>query len=153
MSPRAGLVAILLCLGGCASTPAVAERFEDRPGAITVGADRLERSETGDTLVLLFSGKVVVQQAKSILHADRVKVFIDMRHDTIVRSISTGNVRLRAGDCLVVSAERVVYYGPEEQLALGLNASITVKGETVVTREPVLIELATIPWAMRRCAD
>ena len=153
MSLRVGLIALVLsagCAGGPSSAVTATERFEDRWRALTVDADRMERSTVRNAFI--FTGRVVARQNKTVQHADRLEVFLNDAHDSTARMVATGNVRVRTRDCLTATAQRAVYYEPEQQLVLSRDVRVS-HGDTVVSDERFVIELARVPWTKTRCAN
>ena len=86
-------------------------RARARTGAappVTVDADQLENLQKEGLVV--FTGNVVARQNNSSQYADRMEVYLDEKGDRIVRTVSTGNVRIITKDCRTGTAQRAEYY-------------------------------------------
>jgi lipopolysaccharide export system protein LptA len=107
---------------------------EDRRPPVTVDADRMERY--GKESLVVFTGNVVARQDGSVQYADRLEVYLDEKGDRIVRTVSTGNVRIVTGDCKTGTARRAEYVDVEQRVVLMGNARVwqednVVTGETI----------------------
>jgi lipopolysaccharide export system protein LptA len=112
---------------------------DDRDAPVTVDADQLENIQKEGLVV--FSGNVVASQNNSTQWADRMEVYLDDKGDKIVRTISTGNVRIVTKDCRNGTARRAEYYDAEQRVVLIGNARVW-RDENVVTGERITIYLA-----------
>ena len=112
---------------------------DDRDAPVTVDADQLENIQKEGLVV--FSGNVVASQNNSTQWADRMEVYLDDRGDKIVRTISTGNVRIVTKDCRNGTARRAEYYDAEQRVVLIGNARVW-RDDNVVTGERITIYLA-----------
>jgi hypothetical protein len=74
-----------------ASRPEAPAR-DGRSAPVTVDADQLENLQKEGLVV--FTGNVVATQDRSTQYADRMEVYLDDKRDRIVRTVSTGNVRI-----------------------------------------------------------
>jgi lipopolysaccharide export system protein LptA len=105
---------------------------------VTIDADHME-SFRKESLVI-FTGSVVARQAGSVQHADRMEVYLDERGDRVLRTISTGNIRIVTRDCRVGTAKRSEYYDGEQRVELIGNARVW-EGDNVVSGEKITIFL------------
>jgi lipopolysaccharide export system protein LptA len=119
------------------SSPAGTQDGRDAP--VTVDADQLENIQKEGLVV--FSGNVVASQNSSTQWADRMEVYLDDKGDKIVRTISTGNVRIVTRDCRNGTARRAEYYDAEQRVVLIGNARVW-RDDNVVTGERITIYLA-----------
>lgn len=116
-----------------------ARRGEDRANPVTVDANQLEsRQKEG---LVIFSGEVVAKQNGSTQYADRMEVYFDEKGDKIVRTISTGSVRIVTRDCRIGTARRAEYYDAEQRVVLIGDARVWQE-DNVVTGERITIFLA-----------
>ncbi len=138
------LGAILFAPGALAQPPAPkpavkpARPAEDRNQPVTVDADHME-SFRKESLVV-FSGNVVARQNGSVQYADRMEVYLDERGDRVLRTVSTGNIRIVTRDCRTGSAKRAEYYDGEQRVELIGNARVW-EADNVVTGEKITIFL------------
>jgi lipopolysaccharide export system protein LptA len=112
---------------------------DNRDAPVTVDADQLENIQKEGLVV--FSGNVVASQNNSTQWADRMEVYLDDKGDKIVRTISTGNVRIVTKDCRNGTARRAEYYDAEQRVVLIGNARVW-RDDNVVTGERITIYLA-----------
>src|SRR5438874_11869635 len=73
-----------------APAPATARGKGDQP--LTVDADRMER--LGKESLVIFTGNVVARQNNSVQYADRMEVYLNESGARVVRTVSTGGVRV-----------------------------------------------------------
>ena len=106
---------------------------------VTVDADQLENIQKEGLVV--FTGNVVATQNSSTQWADRMEVYLDDKGDRIVRTVSTGNVRIITRDCRSGTAKRAEYYDAEQRVVLIGNARVW-RDDNVVTGERITIFLA-----------
>ena len=153
----AATAALLLPLGATAQTPAPAatpkpapavtpkaspgaaasrreQAKDDRTQPVTVDADKMERF--GKENLVVFTGNVVARQNNSVQYADRMEVYLDERGDRILRTVSTGSVRIITRDCRTGTAQRAEYHDLEQRVVLLGNARVwqednVVSGETI----------------------
>lgn len=116
------------------ATPRRAPSKDDRSQPVTVDADKMERF--GREALVVFTGNVVARQNNSVQYADRMEVYLDERGDRIVRTVSTGAVRIITRDCRTGTARRAEYYDLEQRVVLLGNARVwqednVVSGETI----------------------
>ena len=112
---------------------------EGRNAPVTVDADQLENIQKEGLVV--FTGNVVASQNHSTQWADRMEVYLDDKGDKIVRTVSTGNVRIITRDCRSGTANRAEYYDAEQRVILIGNARVW-RDDNVVTGERITIYLA-----------
>jgi lipopolysaccharide export system protein LptA len=112
---------------------------DGRDAPVTVDADQLENIQKEGLVV--FSGNVVASQNSSTQWADRMEVYLDDKGDKIVRTVSTGNVRIVTRDCRNGTARRAEYYDAEQRVVLIGNARVW-RDDNVVTGERITIYLA-----------
>jgi lipopolysaccharide export system protein LptA len=117
--------------------PAPPARGERQP--VTVDADRMERF--GRESLVIFIGNVVARHDGSVQHADRMEVYLDEAGERIVRSVSTGNVRIVTSDCKTGTARRSEYYDLEQRVVLIGNARVW-QDDSVVTGETITMFIA-----------
>jgi lipopolysaccharide export system protein LptA len=112
---------------------------DGRSTPVTVDADQLENLQKEGLVV--FTGNVVANQNSSTQYADRMEVYLDDTQDRIVRTVSTGNVRIITKDCRSGTAKRAEYYDAEQRVVLIGNARVW-RDDNVVTGERITIYLA-----------
>jgi lipopolysaccharide export system protein LptA len=106
----------------------------DRGQPVTVDADRMERF--GKESLVIFTGNVVARQNNSVQYADRMEVYLDEKGDRILRTVSTGSVRIITRDCKTGTAKRAEYFDLEQRMVLIGNARVwqednVVSGDTI----------------------
>ena len=162
MRAAAGAIVLTLTLYGCASsltvptTPiapsatrdALPRCFHGRSGAITVHANTMERFAEGNHII--FTGDVIACQVNLIQYAERLEVFFDDRNASIVRTMASGNVRVRTGDCATASARRAVYDGSRDRLVLSGGVRVWDR-EDVDRLERFVMDLALMPAGPTPC--
>jgi lipopolysaccharide export system protein LptA len=112
---------------------------EGRNAPVTVDADQLENLQKEGLVV--FTGNVVASQNSSTQYADRMEVYLDDKGNRIVRTVSTGNVRIITKDCRTGTAKRAEYYDAEQRVVLIGDARVW-RDDNVVTGEKITIFLA-----------
>jgi lipopolysaccharide export system protein LptA len=90
----------------------------------------------GKEALVVFTGNVVARQNNSVQYADRMEVYLDERGDRILRTVSTGSVRIITRDCRTGTARRAEYHDLEQRVVLIGNARVwqednVVSGETI----------------------
>ena len=70
-----------------------------------------------------------------------MEVYLDAKGDNIVRTVSTGNVRIITKDCRTGTARRAEYYDAEQRVLLIGNARVW-RDDNVVTGERITLYLA-----------
>jgi lipopolysaccharide export system protein LptA len=111
----------------------------DRNSPVTVDADQLENLQKEGLIV--FTGNVVATQNGSTHYADRMEVYLDAKGEGIVRTVSSGNVKVVTRDCKIGTARRAEYYDAEQRVVLVGNARVW-QDDNVVTGERITIYLA-----------
>jgi lipopolysaccharide export system protein LptA len=101
---------------------------------VTVDSDKMERF--GKESLVVFTGNVVARHDNSTQYADRMEVYLDEKGDRILRTVSTGNVRIISKDCRTGTARRAEYHELEQRVVLTGNARVwqddnVVSGETI----------------------
>ncbi len=123
---------------GQPASPAAAGA-QDRSQPVTVDADRMERF--GKESLVVFTGNVVARQSNSVQYADRIEVYLDESGQRIVRTVSTGNVRIVTADCRTGTARRAEYFDLEQRIVLMGDARVW-QDDNVVTGETITIFLS-----------
>ena len=111
----------------------------DRNPPVTIDADLLENLQKEGLVV--FTGNVVANQNSSTHYSDRMEVYLDAKGDGIVRTVSSGNVKIITKDCKIGTAKRAEYYDAEQRVVLVGNARVWQE-DNVVTGERITIFLA-----------
>src|SRR3989475_6734340 len=131
-----GLVALATPADVSAQAPSAggAKAKDERSQPLTVDADRMER--LGKESLVIFTGNVVARQNNSVQYADRMEVYLDEKGDRILRTVSTGNVRIITRDCRTGTARRAEYHDLEQRVVLSGNARVwqddnVVSGDTI----------------------
>jgi lipopolysaccharide export system protein LptA len=112
---------------------------EDRGQPVTVDSDKMERF--GKESLVIFTGNVVARQNSSVQYADRMEVYLDEKGDRILRTVSTGNVRIITRDCRTGTARRAEYHDLEQRVVLSGNARVWQE-DNVVSGESIVIYLS-----------
>ena len=122
--------------------PAAAEgKKEDKKDSqpVTVDADRMERY--GKESLIIFIGNVVARQNNSVQFADRMEVYLDEKGDRVLRTISTGSVRIITRDCKTGTAKRSEYYDLEQRMVL-IGSARVWQEDNVVSGDVITIFLS-----------
>ncbi len=112
---------------------------EERSQPLTVDADRMERF--GKESLVIFTGNVVARQNNSVQYADRMEVYFDEKGDRVLRTISTGSIRIITRDCRTATAKRAEYFDLEQRVVLSGNARVW-QDDNVVSGETITIYLS-----------
>jgi lipopolysaccharide export system protein LptA len=112
---------------------------DDRNQPVTVDSDKMERF--GKESLVIFTGNVVARQNNSVQYADRMEVYLDEKGDRILRTVSTGNVRIITRDCRTGTARRAEYFELDQRVVLSGNAQVWQE-DNVVSGESVVIYLS-----------
>jgi lipopolysaccharide export system protein LptA len=112
---------------------------EDRAQPITVDSDKMERF--GRESLVVFSGSVVARHSNSVQYADRMEVYLDEKGERILRTVSTGNVRIITRDCRTGTARRAEYQDLEQRVVLSGGARVWQE-DNVVSGESIVIYLS-----------
>jgi lipopolysaccharide export system protein LptA len=135
-----------LCGDAAAQTPSATgapapakKKADDRNDPVTIDADQME-SFRKESLVV-FTGNVVAKQNNSVHYADRMEVYLDEKGDRLLRTVSTGNIKIVTRDCRTATAKRVEYYDAEQRVELIGNARVW-EGDNVVSGERMTLFLS-----------
>jgi lipopolysaccharide export system protein LptA len=112
---------------------------DDKNAPVTVDADELENLQKEG--LIIFTGHVVAKQGNSTQYADRMEVYLDAKGASIVRTVSTGSVRIITKDCRTGTAARVEYYDAEQRVVL-IGTARVWRDDNVVTGERITMYLA-----------
>jgi lipopolysaccharide export system protein LptA len=112
---------------------------DDRNQPVTVDSDKMERF--GKESLVIFTGNVVARQNSSVQYADRMEVYLDEKGDRILRTVSTGNVRIITRDCRTGTARRAEYFELDQRVVLTGNARVW-QDDNVVTGESIVIYIS-----------
>jgi lipopolysaccharide export system protein LptA len=112
---------------------------DDRAQPVTVDSDKMERF--GRESLVVFTGNVVVRQENSVQYADRMEVYLDEKGNRILRTVSTGNVRIITRDCRTGTARRAEYHDLEQRVVLSGSARVWQE-DNVVSGESIVIYLS-----------
>jgi len=122
-----------------AQPPAKSKSADDKNQPVTVDADKMERF--GKESLVVFTGNVVARQNNSVQYADRMEVYLDEKGDRILRTVSTGTVKIITRDCRTGTARRAEYYDLEQRVVLIGNARVWQE-DNVVSGDTITIFLA-----------
>jgi lipopolysaccharide export system protein LptA len=131
--------ALAAAQGPAGSAPVNGKPKAERGQPVTVDADRMERF--GKESLVIFSGNVVARQDNSVQYADRMEVYLDEKGDRILRTVSTGTVRIITKDCKTGTARRAEYFDLEQRMVLLGNARVW-QDDNVVTGDTITIYLS-----------
>ncbi|MFQ5896635.1 MAG: lipopolysaccharide transport periplasmic protein LptA [Candidatus Methylomirabilia bacterium] len=106
---------------------------------VVVDADRMETLKREG--LVIFTGNVVARQNNSIQYADRMEVYLDERGERVIRTVSTGNVRVITPDCQIGTARRAEHYDTDQRVVLVGDARVW-QADNVVSGERITIYLA-----------
>jgi lipopolysaccharide export system protein LptA len=139
MTARALVGAVLVALmpglaAGQLSGPLGTRGKDEKGQPLTVDADKMERF--GKENLVIFSGNVVARRDNSVQYADRVEVYLDEKGDRVLRTVSTGSVRIITKDCRTGTAQRAEYFDLDQRVMLIGNARVweednVVSGDTI----------------------
>jgi lipopolysaccharide export system protein LptA len=103
---------------------------------VTVDADHMEafRKES----LVIFSGSVVARQNDSVQYADRMEVYLDEKGERVVRTVSTGNIRIITSDCRTGTARRAEYYDDDQRVEL-IGSARVWEDDNVISGERITI--------------
>ena len=107
---------------------------DDNSLPLTIDSDKMERF--GKANLVVFSGNVVARRDNSVQYADRLEVYMDEKGDRVLRTVSTGSVRIITKDCRTGTAQRAEYYDLDQRVVLIGNARVwqddnVVSGDTI----------------------
>ena len=128
---------------GAAVAPGAAPKAKDAkdepPLPLTIDADKMERF--GKASLVIFSGNVVARRDNSVQYADRLEVYMDEKGDRIMRTVSTGAVRIITKDCRTGTAQRAEYFDLDQRVVLIGNARVW-QDDNVVSGDTITIYIA-----------
>lgn len=119
--------------------PSLKPQEDAKNTPITVDANHMESLKRQG--LVIFTGNVVARQNNSTHYADRMEVYLDEKGERVLRSVSTGNVRIITKDCRTGTARRAEYDDAEQRVVLIGNAKVWEE-DNVVTGERITIFLA-----------
>jgi lipopolysaccharide export system protein LptA len=119
--------------------PKAKDAKSDDAQPLTVDADKMERF--GKASLVIFSGKVVARRDNSVQYADRVEVYMDEKGDRVLRTVSTGAVRIITKDCRTGTAQRAEYFDLDQRVVLIGNARVW-QDDNVVSGDTITIYMA-----------
>jgi lipopolysaccharide transport periplasmic protein LptA len=126
-----------------AVAPSAAPKAKDAkaepPLPLTIDADKMERF--GKASLVIFSGNVVARRDNSVQYADRLEVYMDEKGDRIMRTVSTGSVRIITKDCRTGTAQRAEYFDLDQRVVLIGNARVW-QDDNVVSGDTITIYVA-----------
>ena len=135
-----GLATMMIPVPANAQAPTARSKpAEDKNQPVTVDADKMERY--GRESLVVFIGNVVARQNNSVQYADRMEVYLDEKGDRIVRTVSTGTVKIVTRDCRTGTARRAEYHDQEQRVVLSGNARVW-QDENVVSGDTITIFLS-----------
>ena len=120
-------------------TPKTTTDADGKTPPVTVDADKMERF--GKESLVVFTGSVVARQNNSVQYADRMEVYFDEKGDKILRTVSTGSVKIITRDCRTGTAKRAEYFDLEQRLVLSGGARVW-QDENVISGETITIYLS-----------
>ena len=118
---------------------AKAPRGADPNQPVNVDADKLESDQKQG--LVIFTGNVIAQHNGSTQYADRMEVYLDSQSNRVLRTVSTGSVKIITRDCRTGTAQRAEYYDAEQRVVLIGDARVW-QDENVVTGDRITIYLA-----------
>lgn len=125
--------------------PRAVESSPAKPGAdeknqpVVVDADRMESLKKEG--LVIFTGNVVARQSRSVHYADRMEVYLDEGGERVLRTVSTGNVRVVTKDCRIGTAQRGEYDDLQQRVVL-IGSARVWQDDAVVTGDRITIFLA-----------
>ena len=122
-----------------APAPTAARATGEGNQPLTVDADRMER--LGKESLVIFTGNVVARQNNSVQYADRMEVYLAEKGDRVLRTVSTGGVRVITRDCRTATATRAEYFDLEQRVVLIGNARVW-QDDNVVSGDTITIDLS-----------
>jgi len=106
---------------------------------LTIDSDKMERY--GKASLVIFSGNVVARRDNSVQYADRLEVYMDEKGDRVLRTVSTGSVRIITKDCRTGTAQRAEYFDLDQRVVLIGNARVW-QDDNVVSGDTITIYVA-----------
>jgi lipopolysaccharide export system protein LptA len=95
----------------------------------------------GKASLVIFSGNVVARRDNSVQYADRLEVYMDEKGDRVLRTVSTGSVRIITKDCRTGTAQRAEYFDLDQRVVLIGNARVW-QDDNVVSGDTITIYVA-----------
>jgi lipopolysaccharide transport protein LptA len=90
--------------------------------------------------LVVFTGSVIARFGDWAVHADRIDIYLDEKGDRILRTVSTGHVRIVTRDCWTATALGAEY---DDGGGIVLNGEARVwRDDDVVTGDGIVI----YPW-------
>ena len=127
-----GLLALVLALPPLTARAATADLFNGfqakSKDPVEVSANVLDISEQGKQRVSVFSGNVVVRRGNTLLKADKIKLFSDLKAKT-----TEGFTRIEASGGVFVSSGNQTVTGQTAVVDMKTNV-ITVSGGVVLSQ-------------------
>ena len=123
-----GVLALAALMAGATAegqsrTPAAAKPPAGGGGQpLTVDSDKMERF--GKESLVIFTGNVIARYNNNVQYADRTEVYFDEREDRLLRTVSTGNVKIITRDCRTGTARRAEYYDLDQRVVLKGDARV-----------------------------
>ena len=114
-------------------------RGADPNQPVNVDADKLESDQKQG--LVIFTGNVIAQHNGSTQYADRMEVYLDSASNRVLRTVSTGSVKIITRDCRTGTAQRAEFYDAEQRVVLIGDARVW-QDENVVTGDRITIYLA-----------
>jgi lipopolysaccharide export system protein LptA len=147
----AGVLGLAALVAGAAAegqprTPAATPPGTGGGQPLTVDSDKMERF--GKESLVIFTGNVVARYNNNVQYADRTEVYFDEKENQVLRTVSTGNVRIITRDCRTGTARRAEYYDLDQRVVLKGNARMwqddnVVSGDTItifISQDRMIVE-------------
>jgi lipopolysaccharide export system protein LptA len=138
-APAAQSPAAPAAAGAPGAAPKAKAAKDETPLPLTIDADKMERF--GKASLVIFSGNVVARRDNSVQYADRLEVYMDEKGDRIMRTVSTGSVRIITKDCRTGTAKRAEYFDLDQRVVLSGDARVW-QDENVVSGDTITIYVA-----------
>ena len=119
--------------------PKAKDTKDDNTQPLTVDADKMERF--GKASLVIFTGNVVARRDNSVQYADRVEVYMDEKGNRVMRTVSTGAVRIITKDCRTGTAQRAEYFDLDQRVVLIGDARVW-QDDNVVSGDTITIYMA-----------
>lgn len=128
------------------AAPSTTPKATTAPLPLTVDSDKMERF--GKASLVIFTGNVVARRDNSVQYADRLEVYMDEKGERVMRTVSTGSVRIITKDCRTGTAQRAEYFDLDQRVVLSGNARVwqddnVVSGDTItlyVAQDRTIVE-------------
>jgi lipopolysaccharide export system protein LptA len=119
--------------------PSTTSKAATAPLPLTVDSDKMERF--GKASLVIFTGNVVARRDNSVQYADRLEVYMDEKGERVMRTVSTGSVRIITKDCRTGTAQRAEYFDLDQRVVLSGNARVW-QDDNVVSGDTITIYVA-----------